>query len=85
MKSKKAEEIIDNAWTSVAGTLWKDDAIEAIEIAEQETEERIRHKAEIAFYHNCNFCDGDGGCKRSKVVCKMDCKTAKRFIQALNK
>lgn len=40
MKSKKAEEILDNAWTSVGNTVWKDHAIKAVEVAEQEAEER---------------------------------------------
>lgn len=77
MKSKKAEEIIDSAWTSVANTVWKDDAIRAVEIAEQEAEERIKNKAIESYksicktrqsrndpYHGCEYnCDSCGRVK----------------------
>lgn len=40
MKSKKAEHILDNSWTGEKLTVWKNYAVKAVEIAEQEAEER---------------------------------------------
>lgn len=65
--------------------------VEAIIIAEQEAEERhtkqlqeLRDRAAIAFYYNCNACDGDGGCRlRDNQACQMSCKKAKLFTQKL--
>lgn len=50
IKSYTAMQILDNAWTSVANTVWKNKAIEAIIIAEQEAEER--HQQRLHGVHN---------------------------------
>ena len=88
MKSGKAKKIIreTDLYISVQGVMFQDsrammkkDAIKAVEIAEQEAEERMRKKAVRAFCaancpKGCSFgADGNIGCGAKA-----------RFIQKLN-
>ena len=86
MKSEKAKEFINHITPNKAnftycaekgglnGSIYAD-VCKAIEIAEQEAEERIREKAIGAFCEN----ECSGTCKKA-----AECETLGKFIQKLN-
>ncbi|MCM1216550.1 MAG: hypothetical protein NC209_04085 [Alistipes sp.] len=88
MKSKKAEAYMDSHIHHVyeyiptlrTGRLMVRlvEAMHAIELAEQETEKRMRNKAIRAFKRMCVFRD-----QRCKPNCK-GCSRVKHFIKELN-
>ncbi len=89
MKSGKAKKIIreTDLYISVQGVMFQDsrammkkDAIKAVEIAEQEAEERMRKKAIEAYCSECT-CYETG-------VCALDpdkCATKLLFVQNMSK
>lgn len=89
MKSEKAKAIIresdfyfqiDGVTFHEARAMMKKDAIRAVEIAEQETEERMRKKAIEAYCSECT-CYETG-------VCALDpdkCATKLLFVQNMSK
>lgn len=94
MKSQKAEEeLYDGSWKVEVGfedeefdlpyyAVRVDVAQYAIEIAEQEAEERMREKAIEAFKSSCVYKDGCGGAGRA---CDLAlCEDLRLFIQKLN-
>lgn len=83
MKSEKAKAIIrendfyfsiDGVTFQEARAMMKKDAIKAVELAEQEAEERMREKAIGAFCEN----ECGGTCKKA-----AECETLGKFIQKL--
>lgn len=88
MKSGKAKKIIreTDLYISVQGVMFQDsramrkkDAIKAVEIAEQEAEERMRQKAVKAYCHDC-CCTVVGECG----IGSENCIALRDFIQKLN-
>lgn len=88
MKSGKAKKIIRETdfYISVQGVMFQDsrammkkDAIKAVEIAEQEAEERMRKKAVKAYCHDC-CCTVVGECG----IGSENCIALRDFIQKLN-
>ena len=84
MKSEKAKAIIreNDFYFSIDGVtfresraMMKKDAVKAVELAEQEAEERVRGKAMEAFKVVC-FCD-------DKDACCNTCPIKEEFIQKL--
>ncbi len=87
MESEKAKAIIresdfyfqiDGVTFHEARAMMKKDAIRAVEIAEQEAEERMRAKAISAFCEN----ECGGTCRRCEKT--DECETLGKFIQKLN-
>lgn len=58
------------------------EAKRAVELAEQETEERMRAKAIDTFKSSCKYQDGCGGANRK--CDPKQCEDFKLFIQKLN-
>lgn len=92
MKSERAKQFIDGmsvtieadgnrviSQSTVVG-IW--DVYIAINIAEQEAEERMRAKAIDAFKSSCKYQDGCGGANRK--CDPKQCEDFKLFIQKLN-
>lgn len=88
MKSEKAKAIIresdfyfhiDGVTFQEARAMRKKDAIKAVEIAEQEAEERMRQKAVKAYCHDC-CCTVVGECG----IGSENCIALRDFIQKLN-
>jgi hypothetical protein len=82
MKSEKAKAIIresdfyfhiDGVTFQEARAMMKKDAIKAVELAEQEAEERMRQKAIEAYRRSCSC--GESTCN--------SCALMRRFIQKL--
>lgn len=91
MKSEKAKAIIreNDFYFSIDGVafhesraMMKRDAVKAVELAEQEAEERIRAKAIEAFKSSCKYQDGCLGANRK--CDKTQCAYLNEFIQKLN-
>lgn len=79
MKSEKARHRLYESFTLNSNIgIDRKAAFEAVELAEQEAEERMREKAVEAFKSECAFRD-----KRCKPDCK-GCGKVKQFIQKLN-
>lgn len=78
MKSKKARKYIDFHPIAFPKIVGMPEAIRAVEIAEQEAEERMREKAMAAFKSQCVFRD-----QRCEPECK-GCGRLNHFIQKLN-
>lgn len=90
MKSEKAKIFIDDALRDASclvdadgvgmNVITKRDAIRAVELAEQETEERMRGKAIKVFCHDCPIysvqTSNGGNCP--------DCSALNAFKQKLN-
>lgn len=90
MKSGKAKKIIreTDLYISVQGVMFQDsrammkkDAIKAVEIAEQEAEERMRRKAAKAYCQDC-CCTVVGECKCG--IGSENCVALRDFIQKLS-
>lgn len=94
MKSQKAEkELYDGSWKVEVGfedeefdlpyyAVRVDVAQYAIEIAEQEAEERMREKAIKAFKASCKY---QGGCLGADRKCdQTQCADLNEFIRKLN-
>lgn len=90
MKSGKAKKIIreTDLYISVQGVMFQDsrammkkDAIKAVEIAEQEAEERMRRKAAKAYCQDC-CCTVVGECRYG--IGSEKCDALRDFIQKLN-
>lgn len=92
MKSEKAKEYITHATCTaqeyaerfggreLVVSRW--DVSTAIELAEQDAEERMREKAIEAFKSSCVYKDGCGGAGRA---CDLAlCEDLRLFIQKLN-
>ena len=88
MKSEKAKAIIresdfyfhiDGVTFQEARAMMKKDAIKAVELAEQEAEERMRRKAKEAFISCCDCEEFQYDGKKCE-----NCDTYKSFIQKLN-
>ncbi len=86
MKSQKAKEIIEKYAVGnsrdAAPSMMKGRAVECVEIAEQEAEERMRQKAVEAFKSSCEYKDGCGGIGRD--CHPVLCEDLRSFIQKLN-
>ena len=91
MKSEKAKQYLLKVVTPIA-MMYPDcpgecdikliEAKRAIELAEQEAEERMRAKAIEAFKSSCVYKDGCGGAGRA---CDLAlCEDLRLFIQKLN-
>lgn len=91
MKSEKAKQYLLKVVTPIA-MMYPDcpgecdikliEAKRAIELAEQEAEERMREKAIEAFKSSCVYKDGCGGAGRA---CDLAlCEDLRLFIQKLN-
>lgn len=91
MKSKAAELFLNTWSTKVKGTLVNsnDDAIKAVEMAEEE----IQQKAIDAYIENCEYksdwccgcAEAHGAILAEPDVCMgKDCPTVKQFIDKLN-
>lgn len=55
--------------------------------AEERHEKEIevfKHIAARSFYWSCNFCDGDGGCRRNGKVCELQCNNGQCFRARIN-
>ena len=91
MKSEKAKQYLLKVVTPIA-MMYPDcpeecdlklgEAKRAVELAEQEAEERMREKAINAFKSSCKYYDGCGGAKRE--CNSQQCEDLKSFIQKLN-
>ena len=90
MKSEKAKAIIresdfyfqiDGVTFQEGRAMMKKDAIRAVEIAEQETEKRMRKKAAKAYCHDC-CCTIVGECRCG--IGSENCEALRDFIQKLN-
>lgn len=85
MKSEKAKKLLDVS--SLMGDYGYryahfDCAVKAVELAEQEAEERMREKAIDAFRSSCKYQDG---CRGAHRKCDpRQCEDLKSFIQKLN-
>lgn len=88
MKSEKAKAIIreNDFYFSIDGVtfhesraMMKKDAVKAVELAEQEAEERVRQKAAKAYCHDC-CCTVVGKCG----IGSENCIALRDFIQKLN-
>lgn len=88
MKSEKAKAIIreNDFYFSIDGVtfhesraMMKKDAIKAVELAEQEAEDRMRKKAVKAYCHDC-CCTVVGECG----IGSENCIALRDFIQKLN-
>lgn len=86
MKSQKAKELIEKYAVGnsrdAAPSMMKGRAVECVEIAEQEAEERMRQKAVEAFKSSCEYKDGCGGIGRD--CHPVLCEDLRSFIQKLN-
>lgn len=86
MKSQKAKELIEKYAVGnsrdAAPSMMKGRAVECVEIAEQEAEERMREKAVEAFKSSCEYKDGCGGIGRD--CHPVLCEDLRSFIQKLN-
>ena len=73
------EELLDGHWVGCTDLVYCSNAIEAIEVAEQEAEERMRKKAIEAF---CDEC----ACFEACICCLPAgaCDRKNNFIQKLN-
>lgn len=91
MKSKKAEAYMDSKVEEVDDVVKFGapklvvrlrNAIYSVELAEEDTEERMRQKAIEAFKSSCKYKDG---CDGSGRVCDPAlCEDLRSFIQKLN-
>lgn len=85
MKSERAKKYIDNdAIVMRNGDRMVDasTAYMAIELAEQDAEQRMRQKAVEAFKSSCEYKDGCGGIGRD--CHPVLCEDLRSFIQKLN-
>ena len=86
MKSQKAKELIEKYAVGnsrdAAPSMMKGRAVECVEIAEQEAEQRMRQKAVEAFKSSCEYKDGCGGIGRD--CHPVLCEDLRSFIQKLN-
>jgi len=76
MKSERAKKYLDK-YCDHTGCIAK----KAVELAEQETEERMRAKAIDAFKSSCKYQDGCGEANRK--CDPKQCEDFKLFIQKL--
>lgn len=81
MKSKKAEEYLfeNGLGYPYTGYVTEPAAERAVELAEQEAEERVRQKAAKAYCHDC-CCTVVGKCG----IGSENCIALRDFIQKLN-
>lgn len=94
MKSKRAEEYLDRK--SPVKTVGDSkfyypinrlEAENAVELAEQDAEERIealKARAVEAFCQQCGWYEVDGNCSINDNKCPIGCEYANPFIQKLN-
>ena len=86
MKSQKAKELIEKYAVGnsrdAAPSMMKGRAVECVELAEQDTEQRMRQKAVEAFKSSCEYKDGCGGIGRD--CHPVLCEDLRSFIQKLN-
>lgn len=86
MKSQKAKELIEKYAVGnsrdAAPSMMKGRAVECVELAEQETEERMREKAIEAFKSSCKYKDDCGGIGRDCHPAL--CEDLRSFIQKLD-
>lgn len=90
MKSKRAEEFINNRSELIDGLEWMVDAStarRAVELAEQDAEEKIealKARAVEAYCEQCGWHEADGNCSINEDKCPKGCEYANQFIQKLN-
>jgi hypothetical protein len=86
MKSQKAKELIEKYAVGnsrdAAPSMMRGRAVECVEIAEQEAEERMREKAIEAFKSSCKYKDDCGGIGRDCHPAL--CEDLRSFIQKLD-
>lgn len=89
MKSQKAKEAIERYRRTFSAPYQVDETAEycrlfkeIAELAEQEAEERMRHKAVEAFKSSCKYKDDCGGIGRD--CHPVLCEDLRSFIQKLN-
>lgn len=90
MKSKRAEKLINNSSELIDGLEWMVDtstARRAVELAEQDAEEKIealKARAVEAYCEQCGWYEADGNCSINEYKCPKGCEYANQFIQKLN-
>lgn len=90
MKSKRAEEFINNSSELIDGLEWMIDtstARRAVELAEQDAEEKIealKARAVEAYCEQCGWYEADGNCSINEDKCPKGCEYANQFIRKLN-
>lgn len=92
MKSKRAKEFIGDTYL-VGHPAFpiridiKNDLVKAVELAEQDAEERIealKARAAEAYCEQCGWYEADGNCSINEDKCPKGCEYANQFIQKLN-
>lgn len=90
MKSKRAEEFINNRSELIDGLEWMvgaSTARRAVELAELDAEEEIemlKARAVEAYCEQCGWYEADGNCSINEDKCPKGCEYANQFIQKLN-
>lgn len=90
MKSKRAEEFINNRSELIDGLEWMVDAStarRAVELAEQDAEEKIealKARAVEAYCEQCGWYEADGNCSINEDKCPKGCEYANQFIREVN-